>query len=129
MRIYIFLILIALHPELPGQSVKSVLDAMMKMDQGSLDKNLSADLAFIMEPSHADGNKSEGGLAQFKMFLSNNPIKSYKIIHEGVARGKEGFMGISSLITDKNKYRIYLSFKAEDNRYLVNQLRIEKDEL
>ncbi|MEP7323482.1 MAG: DUF4783 domain-containing protein [Saprospiraceae bacterium] len=125
MRIYIFLILIALHPDLPGQSVKSVLDAMMKMDQGSLDKNLSSDLAFIME----DGNKSEGGLAQFKVFLSNNPIKSYKIIHEGVARGKEGFMGISSVTTDKNKYRIYLSFKAEDNRYLVNQLRVEKDGL
>jgi Domain of unknown function (DUF4783) len=129
MRIYIFLILFALHPDLPGQSARSILDAMMKMDQGYLDKNLSSDLAFIIEPPYSDGNKAEGGLAQFKVFLFNNPIKSYKIIHEGVAKGKEGFMGISSLITDKNKFRIYLSFKAEDNRYLVNQLRIEKDGL
>jgi hypothetical protein len=121
--------LLVVYPELQAQSVKSVLDAMVKMDQGYLDKNMSSDLSFTLESPYAEGTKTEGGLAQFKAFLSNNPIKSYKIIHEGVAKGKEGFMGISSLTTDKDKYRIYLSFKAGDNKYLVNQLRIEKDGL
>ena len=129
MRLYLFVTLLVFHPDIQGQSVKSILDAMVKMDQGYLDKNMSSDLTFTLESPYAEGTKTEGGLAQFKLFLFNNPIKSYKVIHEGVAKGKEGFMGISSLTTEKDRYRIYLSFKAGDNKYMVNQLRIEKDGL
>ena len=60
-------------------------------------------------------------------FVSTNGIKSSKLIHEAVTKGKESFMGIGSLISDKSKYRVYLTFGSGENKEMVKDIKIEKD--
>lgn len=126
MRLFIFFIYLAVYPDLRAQTVKSVLEAMSNMDRAYLEKSIAPDMTFIMDQSDDLGSRS-GGLSEFKSFLAANHFKSYKLIHEGVAKGKEGFMGIGSIVTEKARYRIYIVFKSVDNKSLVSEVRLEKE--
>jgi hypothetical protein len=126
MRLFVFFVYLALFTDLKGQTVKSVLEAMSSLDQAYMEKSFAQDMAFYMDQSDDPGSRA-GGFSDLKTFLAAHRFKSYKLIHEGVAKGKEGFMGIGSIVTDKARYRIYIVFKSVDNKSVVSEVRLEKE--
>jgi hypothetical protein len=128
MKIFLFLTITIFTQGLPGQSVKSVLEAIVKNDQDYLDKNLASIVNYTLD-QHSSVQSKQLIIDRLRTFIASAAIKQHKLIHEGVTKGKESFMGIGNLIADKGKYRIYITFTTEDGKTLVNDLRIEKDDL
>ncbi len=60
-----------------------------------------------------------------KDFFKKHPPKSFSIIHEG-GKPKARF-GIGLLKTSGQTYRIYLLIKPDNNKSVILQLRIEKE--
>jgi hypothetical protein len=60
-----------------------------------------------------------------KDFFKKHPPKSFTIIHEG-GKPKARF-GIGLLKTSDQTYRIYLLIKPDNNKSVILQLRIEKE--
>jgi hypothetical protein len=59
-----------------------------------------------------------------KEFFTNNPPKSFKIIHEG-SRQNASF-AIGNYQTGSGTYRFYFLTKKVNGKLLIHQLRIEK---
>jgi len=125
MKSTIFLFLIILTGRNEAQTVKTFLDAIVKSENYILNKHLSNEVICNLEGSEINGKQNV--LMKLTDFVSINGIKSSKLIHETVTKGKESFMGIGSLISDKSKYRVYLTFGSGDNKALVKDIKIEKD--
>ncbi|MBP6796074.1 MAG: DUF4783 domain-containing protein [Saprospiraceae bacterium] len=125
MKSTIFLLLILLPGRNEAQTVKSFLDAIVKSENYTLNKYLSNEVICNLEGSEINGKQNV--LMKLTDFVSTNGIKSSKLIHEAVTKGKESFMGIGSLISDKSKYRVYLTFGSGENKEMVKDIKIEKD--
>lgn len=108
-----------------AQTVKSFLDAILKSENHTLTKFLSPEVSCILEGTAINGKQHV--IAKLSEFVSSNGIKSVKLIHEAVTKGKESYMGIGSLISDKSKYRVYLTFDSGENKGLIQDIKIEKD--
>jgi len=121
----IFFILLSLPWDNGAQSVKLFLDAIVKSESHILNKFLSDDVYCILEGTTINGKQKV--MARLSDFVTSNGIKSDKLIHEAVTKGKESYMGIGSLISEKSKYRVYLTFGAGENKGLVQDIKIEKD--
>jgi len=56
-------------------------------------------------------------------FFNNNPVKSFKVIHQGVNAGSQYCIG--TLTTDKGSYRTTIYTKLKGNTQLIQELRFE----
>lgn len=128
MKLFLFFAMSMFTLDVTGQSVKSFLDAIVKNDLAYLDKNLASKVNYTIDQKSNEQSKTQI-IEHLKAFISSFSIKNSKLIHEGVSKGKDCYMGIGSLLAEKDKYRIYITFKTEASKSLVNDLRIEKDEL
>lgn len=128
MRILTFLILSSFIVPLQAQSVKATLDAIVRTDKEYFIKYFANEVAFSVDQEEQSLTK-EQAIEKLKAFVAATSIKSNKIIHEGVAKGKDGYMGIGSLISDKGKFRVYISFKNVDGSKVIQELKLEKDVL
>ena len=61
-----------------------------------------------------------------KNFFSNNPPKSFKLIHKG-SSNKGSQYGIGNLTTSKGTYRTYFYFKQKGEVFKIQELRIEEE--
>ena len=127
MKIILFSVLILFPLYNKAQNVKTFLDALVKMEYAVLEKYLSKEVNCTLDGTLITGKHSL--ITKLTEFVSSHSIKSDKIIHEGVTKGKESYMGIGSLISDKSKYRVYLTFGTGENKGMVQDIKIEKDVL
>jgi len=126
MRILTFVLISALYIPLEAQSVKSALDAIVRADKEYFNKYFAQEVNFCVDQDEQTLTK-EQAVEKLKAFLLASSFRSNKIIHEGVAKGKDGYMGIGSLISDKSKFRVYISYKNMDGSKLIHELKFEKD--
>jgi hypothetical protein len=125
MKSIIFFLLLSIPCRNEAQNVKLFLDAIVKSESAILNKFLSDEVNCSLEGSAIIGKHNV--IAKLTDFVSSAGIRSDKLIHEAVTKGKESYMGIGSLISDKSKYRVYLTFGAGDKKGLVQDIKIEKD--
>lgn len=128
MKLIGYILFLFLNQLLPAQSVKGVLQALAQQDQTFLNQNFSSEVHYSLDLQSYEGSKIEA-IQSVLNFVGSSSGKNFKIIHEGVPKGKESFMGIGNLVSDKGKFRVYITFHFKDNKYLVNELKIEKDGL
>lgn len=121
----IFLFLLIQTFQVSSQSVKPILDALVKSDQNQLNRYFSHEVSLELDGNTLTGR--EGVISKLEEFISFHTIKSAKLVHEGVTKGKESFMGIGNLMSDKVKYRVYLMFGQGELKNQVKEVRIEKD--
>ncbi len=125
MKSIFFFLLLSLPWRNESQTVKLFLDAIVKSENHILSKFLSDEVNCNVEGNTINGKQKV--LAKLLEFVSSNGIKSDKLIHESVTKGKGSYMGIGSLISAQSKYRVYLTFGAGDQRGMVKDIKIEKD--
>lgn len=128
MRIFSFLILSAFLVPVEAQTVKAALDAMVRNDKEYFNKSFAPQITFVIDQEEQTLSK-EQAIEKIKAFVLAANIKSNKIIHEGVAKGREAYMGIGSLIADKSKFRVYIYYKHTDGIMQIHELKFEKDAL
>ncbi|MEP7268211.1 MAG: DUF4783 domain-containing protein [Saprospiraceae bacterium] len=125
MRILNLLFVVVVNIPMSGQGIRPFLDAVIKMDNSQLEKYLASDATITVENQVATGEKNV--VSKLSSFVTESGVKTLKIVHEGVAKGKDSIMGIGSLISDKGKFRVYLTFKNIDGLSIIQEIRIERD--
>ncbi len=123
--ISLFFVLYVTLP-LGAQSIRTTVDAMIRGDKEYFEKNLTQEVAVTIDEQEQMLPKPQA-IEKIMGFVQSMGLKSGKTIHEGVSKGKDSSMGIGSLMADKSKYRVYISFKAADGIKLIHELRFEKD--
>jgi len=126
MRILTFVILSAFVVPLDAQMVKTALDAIVRTDKEYFNKYFAPQITFTIDQNEQTVSK-EQAIEKIKAFVMASNIRSNKIIHEGITKGKDAYMGIGSLIADKAKFRVYISYKTMDGNKLIHELKFEKD--
>lgn len=126
MRVISLFFFLYLSLSLEAQSIRTTVDAILRGDKEYFNKNFTQEVAITLDEQEQMLSKPEA-IEKILDFVQSMAIKSGKTIHEGVSKGKDSSMGIGSLMADKSKYRVYISFKTVDGAKLIHELRFEKD--
>lgn len=79
----------------------------------------------ITLPTNANAYSKSQAIVILKEFFSNNPVKSFQMIHKGNS-GEGSSFGIGNLVTDKGTYRTTFFFKQKGDSFVIQELRFEK---
>jgi len=126
MRAISLIFLLAFGIPLGAQSIRTTVDALVRGDREYFNKNFTPEVSLTIEDQEQVVSKPEA-IQKIMDFVQSMSIRSGKTIHEGVSKGKDSSMGIGSLLADKSKYRVYVSFKTVEGAKLIHELRFEKD--
>ena len=62
-----------------------------------------------------------------KTFFASNQPKSFVKAHEGTSRGNDSQYCIGNLETSTQTFRVYIYMKVTGSKYLVQELRFDKE--
>lgn len=60
-------------------------------------------------------------------FFEKNKPKSFSQVHQGTSKSKGSKYCIGNLVAGGSSYRVYLYLKTQGNKYLIQELRIDKE--
>ena len=60
-------------------------------------------------------------------FFEKNKAKSFSQVHQGTSKSKGSKYCIGNLVAGGNSYRVYIYLKTQGNKYLIQELRIDKE--
>ena len=80
------------------------------------------DLVILNKSTIADKQKAE---TEMNSFFTVNKVNSFNVIHQG-KRDESSFV-IGTLTTINGNFRVNCFFKKVQNRYLIHQIRIDKN--
>ncbi len=60
-------------------------------------------------------------------FFTKNKPKSYSQVHQGTSKNNNGQYTIGSLQTTGGSYRVYLYLKIVGDKYIIQEMRIDKE--
>ncbi len=126
---YLFLLLfVVLFQEGTAQTKgvipKEIITAIRMGDVNKLSPWFNTSVQLIILEKENVYSRSQATMIM-KDFFKKHPPKSFTIIHEG-GKPKARF-GIGLLKTSDQTYRIYLLIKPDNNKSVILQLRIEKE--
>ena len=59
-------------------------------------------------------------------FFTENPPASFSQVHKGTSKGEDSHYVIGDLVAGSKTYRIYIYLKEVDDKYQIQELRIEE---
>ena len=107
-----------------GVIPEEVITAIRRGDANKLSPWFNTSVQLIILEKENVYSRSQATMIM-KDFFKKHPPKSFTIIHEG-GKPKARF-GIGLLKTSGQTYRIYLLIKPDNNKSVILQLRIEKE--
>jgi hypothetical protein len=127
--LYIFSWIILMFPVLSyAQTDKLPKDIVLSFEAGNaaeLAKHFHTNVELIILDQEDVYSRSQAEQIIRKFFSEHKP-SAFKVIFEG---GKENSRyAIGSLDTSRDRYRVYILMKKQDNTPLIHQLRIEEEE-
>ena len=100
-----------------------VIVAFKKGNSQELSRYLGDKVDLIIQNKSTDANKvtAEGAIADF---FSRNKVNGFNVNHQG-KRDESSFI-IGTLTTANGNFRVNCFFRRVQNKYVINQLRIDK---
>lgn len=100
-----------------------VIVAFKKGNSQELGRYLGDKVDLIIQNKSTDANKAtaEGAIADF---FSQNKVSSFNVNHQG-KRDESSFV-IGTLATANGNFRVNCFFRRVQNKYVINQIRIDK---
>lgn len=108
-----------LAQDVPG----GVVTAFKKGSSQELSSYLGDKVNLIIQNRSTDGNRQMIEKAM-NAFFADNKVGNFEVIHQG-KRDESGFI-IGTLTTANGKFRVNCFVKKTQDRYLINQIRIDK---
>ena len=100
-----------------------IVSAVGEGDASELSEYFNDNIELLIPQKSGIFSKSQAEMV-LKDFFNQNPPKGFKIIHEG-SRQNASF-AIGNYTTNSGIFRLYFLTKNVDNKTLIHQLRIEK---
>ncbi len=100
-----------------------VIVAFKKGNSQELSRYLGDKVDLIIQNKSTDANKvtAEGAIADF---FSRNKVNGFNVNHQG-KRDESSFI-IGTLTTANGNFRVNCFFRRVQNKYVINQIRIDK---
>lgn len=61
-----------------------------------------------------------------KTFFMKNKPRAYNVVHQGTSKGNSSHYTIGNMQVGGNTYRVYLYYKTNGDKVLIQEMRIEK---
>lgn len=93
-------------------------------------QTLSTYFASQVELDFGQGEKMYAKTAatqQVQGFFTKNRPTSCSLVHKGAARGNTNHYCISQLSAGSQKYRVYIYFKSEQSRFMIQKMRFAQE--
>lgn len=102
---------------------EGMIGAFKEGNSQELNKYLGDKVELIIQnkTTNADKRTAEGTMAAF---FSNHKVGSFHVNHKG-KRDESGFV-IGTLTTANGNFRVNCFFRKVENKYVINQIRIDK---
>ncbi len=100
-----------------------VIVAFKKGNSQELSRYLGDKVDLIIQNKSTDANKvtAEGAISDF---FSLNKVSSFNVNHQG-KRDESSFI-VGTLVTANGNFRVNCFFRRVQNKYVINQIRIDK---
>ena len=110
---------LSLSAKVPDEIVKSLKTG----DANLLAKSFNNNIELVVVDNENVYSKAHAKQVMIE-FFKQYPPKEFKLIHDG-GKGNSKY-AIGNLETEKAKFRVYFLLKETNNKILIHQLRIEK---
>lgn len=102
---------------------EGMIGAFKEGNSQELNKYLGDKVELIIQnkTTNADKRTAEGTMAAF---FSNHKVGNFHVNHKG-KRDESGFV-IGTLTTANGNFRVNCFFRKVENKYVINQIRIDK---
>ncbi len=128
-RINITLIILSISFMISGfQSIQDIPDTITSAfkagNSKELVKHFNANVELVILENEDVYSKTQAEMI-LRDFFDKQPPKNFAILHHGGKNGSQ--YAIGDLTTSKGNFRVYFLLKKKEDRYLIHQLRIEKE--
>ena len=107
------------------EEANSIRTCFLKSDFGALSNYFDGEVRLSIEKEEEEVSKKEAE-QRIRRFFSKNPIKDFKIIHEGGSGNKLRYL-IGTTSSTSNNYRTYILYRQEKGKILISEVRIEAE--
>ena len=107
-----------------GQLPDSIIEATQNANAKELSNYFNGKIELVLPQKSGVFSESQAKLV-LEDFFKHNPIKSFKIIHQG--KRENSAFAIGKYQSTNNVYRFYFLTKNKENKTYIHQLRIEKE--
>lgn len=102
----------------------AVLSAIKDGDVNTLSQHMDTDVEITIEEEDGTYNKVEATKV-VKGFFDKNKPSSCKVVHSGAARNNGAYFCIGNLVAGGKEHRVYLFFKENEGKFLIQEMRFE----
>lgn len=118
----VFLTLVATSA---GQ-LDTITQAMGAGDVATLSKYMDETVEIAL-PGNEDSYQKTKALELLKGFFGKNTPKAFSLAHQGSSKGSDSLYCIGNLATINGTFRVYIYLHADEDEYLIQELRIDKE--
>ncbi|MCP4440967.1 MAG: DUF4783 domain-containing protein [Aureispira sp.] len=102
----------------------AVISAIKDGNVTVLSQHMDTDVEITIEEEDGTYNKTEATNV-VKGFFDNNKPSACSIVHSGAARNNGAYFCIGSLTAGGKSHRVYLFFKENEGKFLIQEMRFE----
>ncbi len=125
LAIIIFILSFGFVNESFSQLPDSIIKATQKANAQELSQYFNGKIELVLPQKSGVFSESQAKLV-LEDFFKHNPIKSFRIIHQG--KRENSAFAIGKYQSTNNVYRFYFLTKNKENKTYIHQLRIEKED-
>ncbi len=103
----------------------SIIKATQSTNAQELSSYFNGKIELVLPQKSGVFSSSQAKLV-LEEFFKRNPVKSFKIIHEG--KRESSAFAIGKYQSDHSVYRFYFLTKNKEDKTYIHQLRIEKED-
>ena len=109
----------------PAQDIPEAISSAFKTGNSKeLVKHFNTNIELVILENEDVYSKTQAEMI-LRDFFDKQPPKKFAILHQGGKNGSK--YAIGDLTTSKGNFRVYFLLKKREDRYLIHQLRIEKE--
>ncbi len=121
----IFILLFGIANESFCQLPDTIIKATQNANAQELSQYFNGKIELVLPQKSGVFSDSQAKLV-LEDFFKHNPIKSFRIIHQG--KRENSAFAIGKYQSTNNVYRFYFLTKNKENKTYIHQIRIEKED-
>jgi len=122
--ILFYLVTISVFSQTRGEIPSDIILALKTGNAKEVANNMNENVEMVILDKEGIYSKTQAEMI-LKDFFTKNPPRKFSLLHQG---GKaESKYGIGDLETSDDTFRVYFLLKRKNEKTLIHQLRIEKE--
>lgn len=109
-----------------NQNLSSISKALSAGDTSMLSSFFDEEITISILDKEGIFDKTEA-IEMLKQFFGTNQPQSFVQMHQGQSKGQDSQYCIGNLKAGANTFRVYIYMKVNNNQYLIQELRFDRE--